>query len=161
MRKWVSHCYQNGISTMTNSRTTTQSKQTAKQSPDTLMWIYVHSLVHYVKLTRNETTVASVMGCNQEWKNCQCFSFLAPPGRISASIIVHICPSSSASAGALWAALRDAYIIAKMKSRSLPHDILMQLAAGADLHACLKERDGKGESETFFPSRNNLTKQQH
>lgn len=60
---------------MTNSRTTTQSEQTAKQSPDTLMWIYAHSLVHYVQLTRNETTVASVMGRNQEWKNCQCCSF--------------------------------------------------------------------------------------
>lgn len=39
------------------------------------MWIYARSLVHYVKLTRNETTVASVMGCNQEWKNCQRCSF--------------------------------------------------------------------------------------
>lgn len=150
MRKWVSHCYQNGISTMTNSRTTTQSEQTVKQSPDTLMWIYAHSLVHYVKLTRNETTVDLVMGCNQEWKNCQCCSFLAQAGRISASIIVHICPGFSASAGAVRAALRGAYIIAKMKSRSLPHDILMKLAARADLHACLKERDGRERMRPFF-----------
>jgi len=144
MRKWVSHCYQNGISTMTNSRTTTQSKQTAKQSPDPLMWIYVHSLVHYVKLTQNETTVASVMGCNQEWKELSAllFSGSARQNISQPYLPLLLCIS--------WDSLGSSYIIAKMMSRSHTHDILMKLAARADVHACLKERDGMGESETFF-----------
>ncbi len=75
----------------------TQSEQTAKQSPDTFMWIYAHSLVHYVQLTRNETTVASVMGRNQEWKKLSALLILTPSGRISASIIVRICPGGLGS----------------------------------------------------------------
>lgn len=59
------------------------------------MWIYVHSLVHYVKLTQNEIRVALVMGCNQEGKNRHALLILTRSGRISASIIIRICSSFS------------------------------------------------------------------
>lgn len=45
------------------------------------MWIYAHSLSHYVKVTQTLTTVDSLTGGIKECKTCR--RFFALPGRIS------------------------------------------------------------------------------
>lgn len=46
-----------------------------EQNLRTFMWIYMRSLLHYVKWTQTRTTVASLTGGNQEWKKCLGFSY--------------------------------------------------------------------------------------